>query len=406
MTEATAFLRAICDRPDDDDPRLVYADWLDERGDPRGEFIRLQIELARLLPDHPHRPPLERRQAELRRAHDSRWRAELPELPGLVWGSFSRGFVGSVVAHSTAAFLSQAPALFAAAPMQRLRVFGLDTAALDAAFSATALRRLRELELGGNLLRDFGAQALAECPHLGNITALELHRCEIGDLGAQALANTRGLPRLTRLGLAHNDLGPVAVRALLLAPFNRLSALDLGRDPPARPDLDADDPSAPAEHRGPSRADPAIVTVLASTPQSARLRELSLSGHLVGVTGVRDLTRSPHLAGLQALDLSRNEIGAAELEKISPRPYLVNLTRLVLRRNSLGTATAAVWSVLARLPNLRHLDLSSNDIDDTAAIGLANSQYLQRLARLDLANNPIGDAWPVLRARFGDRVRR
>ena len=35
------FVAAICADPDDDLPRLVYADWLDERGDPRGELVRL-----------------------------------------------------------------------------------------------------------------------------------------------------------------------------------------------------------------------------------------------------------------------------------------------------------------------------------------------------------------------------
>lgn len=43
-----AFIRTICQAPHEDAPRLVYADWLEERGDERGEFIRVQIELARL----------------------------------------------------------------------------------------------------------------------------------------------------------------------------------------------------------------------------------------------------------------------------------------------------------------------------------------------------------------------
>ena len=33
MTDADAFLHLIRCRPDDDGPRLVYADWLDERGE-------------------------------------------------------------------------------------------------------------------------------------------------------------------------------------------------------------------------------------------------------------------------------------------------------------------------------------------------------------------------------------
>ena len=48
-TDKTAFLRAICERPADDAPRLVYADWLDDHGEgERAEFIRVQAELARL----------------------------------------------------------------------------------------------------------------------------------------------------------------------------------------------------------------------------------------------------------------------------------------------------------------------------------------------------------------------
>src|SRR5262245_13175122 len=51
-----ALLQAVCDNPTDDAPRLVYADWLEENGDSeRAEFIRLQIELARLPLGDPRR---------------------------------------------------------------------------------------------------------------------------------------------------------------------------------------------------------------------------------------------------------------------------------------------------------------------------------------------------------------
>lgn len=47
MTRDDSLLRAILDAPDDDLPRLIYADWLDEHGEPaRAEFIRVQCELA------------------------------------------------------------------------------------------------------------------------------------------------------------------------------------------------------------------------------------------------------------------------------------------------------------------------------------------------------------------------
>src|SRR5688572_23204038 len=41
-TDDEAFIRAIVDAPGDDAPRLVYADWLDERGDPRGAHLRAE----------------------------------------------------------------------------------------------------------------------------------------------------------------------------------------------------------------------------------------------------------------------------------------------------------------------------------------------------------------------------
>jgi uncharacterized protein (TIGR02996 family) len=45
MAEERAFLAAILERPDDDATKLVYADWLEERGDPRGEYLRLAVKV-------------------------------------------------------------------------------------------------------------------------------------------------------------------------------------------------------------------------------------------------------------------------------------------------------------------------------------------------------------------------
>lgn len=46
MNEDEAFIRAIVDSPGDDTARLVYADWLDERDDPRGAYLRAEHEWA------------------------------------------------------------------------------------------------------------------------------------------------------------------------------------------------------------------------------------------------------------------------------------------------------------------------------------------------------------------------
>jgi uncharacterized protein (TIGR02996 family) len=45
MTDERVFLTALLERPDDDTTRLVYADWLEEQGDPRSEFLRLMVQV-------------------------------------------------------------------------------------------------------------------------------------------------------------------------------------------------------------------------------------------------------------------------------------------------------------------------------------------------------------------------
>ncbi len=60
MTHEEAFIRTICESPDDDSLRLIFADWLEEQGSPRGEFIRVQCALAKIVchycrPDYPCR---------------------------------------------------------------------------------------------------------------------------------------------------------------------------------------------------------------------------------------------------------------------------------------------------------------------------------------------------------------
>ena len=70
-----AFLQDICGRPDDDAPRLIYADWLEEQGGAadlaRAELIRVQCELEGAVEDGP-----------------PRWRLQGDECDHLVGGSW------------------------------------------------------------------------------------------------------------------------------------------------------------------------------------------------------------------------------------------------------------------------------------------------------------------------------
>jgi len=59
------FIEAIRQRSDDRERWLIFADWLEEQGDPRGELIRLQVHLAELPADDPGWRALVAREFEL-----------------------------------------------------------------------------------------------------------------------------------------------------------------------------------------------------------------------------------------------------------------------------------------------------------------------------------------------------
>jgi type IV pilus assembly protein PilB len=125
MTHDEAFLQAILEAPEDDTPRLIYADWLEEQGDPRGEFIRLQAQLARMSEDDPHRPGLEDRARLLLEEQSPRW-AGSPRDRAAAFAVCRRFMRGDAV--PAGAYLDHA-AVFRAAP---LRAFHLDLTEFEA----------------------------------------------------------------------------------------------------------------------------------------------------------------------------------------------------------------------------------------------------------------------------------
>ena len=74
---AKGFLDDIVANIDDDTPRLVFADWLMENGqDERAEFIRVQVERARLPSWDAAQVRLRLREQELLNQHGESWLSE------------------------------------------------------------------------------------------------------------------------------------------------------------------------------------------------------------------------------------------------------------------------------------------------------------------------------------------
>jgi uncharacterized protein (TIGR02996 family) len=68
------FIRAILASPEDESPRLIYSDWLDEHDDPRGEYLRIDCALAKMSQGDPRFDELVVRFRELHFQIDRTWR--------------------------------------------------------------------------------------------------------------------------------------------------------------------------------------------------------------------------------------------------------------------------------------------------------------------------------------------
>lgn len=205
--EQQAIIREIVARPDDDLPRLIYADWLDERGDPQGEFIRIQCALARGEQSPDETRELRERETELLRAYRGEWVARLG--PGVIWHQIYRGLIEDVAMDCEAFFRDQG-VLLANCPVIGLAMELRSPADAQALANLPTFVQLQRLRLNDSVLEDRGLQALAMSPHAPRLLRLWLLRCQIGLEGVQALATSPMVERLELLSLYDNDLGEQA----------------------------------------------------------------------------------------------------------------------------------------------------------------------------------------------------
>jgi uncharacterized protein (TIGR02996 family) len=187
MSDRDAFLRATREHPDDDTVRLVFADWLDDRGDPLGGFIRLQIELEPIRDqlDNPRVQELTEREAVLLGTHGHDWLGPAADLTSVypAFGPVFRRGLPEMVCLSLDTFLRRGGELFAACPT------------------------VREVCLYGVAGR--GAD-LADCPHLKNVETLEIADWLVGDderdIGQRLPLTRIGTVRVWATGLEYDGL--------------------------------------------------------------------------------------------------------------------------------------------------------------------------------------------------------
>jgi uncharacterized protein (TIGR02996 family) len=379
-----AFLKDVIERPDDDAPRLAYADWLMEREGParrdRGEFIRLQCELDRLADDDPRRPDLERQARALLIAHGARWLAELP-----AWARehafFVRGFVMRVGV-TAREFLKGAPALFRRAPITAVDLRAAsDDQVLELA-AADYLGRLTGLNLNRNMLRDRSLAPLLSSPRLGPLTALDLGSNQFTLDTVRVLASSPRLGGLAELSLSTHRLGPEGAVVLFgSGRMGPLKHLNLGHN-----GLGAEAGRA-----------------IAGCAALSGLTTLSLYGvgNRPGPEGVRALAESPYLARLTKLDPGC-DIGDEGARALAESPFWRGLKFLHLNACAIGPEGARALAASPVLDSVEHLNLAVNPIGADGARALAESPHLGQVTWLDVSASGLAAAdLDRLRRRFG-----
>ena len=353
------FLYAINANLDDDTPRLVFADRLQENGDEaRAEFIRIQCELHRVHPGYDGNSGIIRghfsdaqrnmwrREKELRTAHRDGWARGIPaELLGRGW-DYRRGFVCHLSA-TARQWIDQGEAARRVTPVESVGL--ARTAGVEQVFHEVSLVGLRRLFLVD--LTSAGANSLAASPALDTLDGLG-----VSGVGESALAIRNSIgslvesPRLANLSRAWVQFSPIG---------------------------------------------DAVAFGLAGNSALRRLVELKLLNTGLTAPWLDVFIRSPAASGLRVLNLQANPLGDDGVRRLVNSP-LTGLEELNIRYNNLTAGSARLLAAWPGLRSVRTLLLSGNEFGPEGARALLGSEHLAGVTTLEL---------PALRVHKQDRER-
>lgn len=389
--ELRGLLAAAKAAPDDDAPRLVVADWLEEHGGEvardLAEMIRAQCTLLNLFAAaaSPARPGAVRRLLVACEHVQGRGGApwlraggapDAPELDALHRQTLHLAFgrlaellrpLGPLGPHQWPRGLARADLYpealgdgdayadsLAGQMLGGLRLMRGWEGAEDRLAGARLLGGLIALDLSDLEYRHVPGPALLASPHLAGLRRLNADCRALGDEALAAIL--RAAPwRLTELSLSHNNLTATGVRALARSPaLAGLTSLNLGE----------------------SRIGVNGARALARAPFLGKLQVLNLAGCGLGPQGLRELLGAGGYRGPAALDLSRCRLGREGVEVLLRAPGLENLVALSLAHNGLDRRAFELLGASPRLAKLLLLDVSARGGEAAAGEELTASPHL------------------------------
>jgi uncharacterized protein (TIGR02996 family) len=335
------FEKAIDEKPDDAAAHAAYADWLAERGDPRGEFIRVQLALEDETVGPKRRTELRAEEKRLLDAHAREWLG--PDLTALFFPRWFRRL------------MPKGQYEFRRGWLDRLEFPEVEMRVAQALTRCTATRLLRSLsfEAGGS---EGEWPTLAGAPFVPTLREFRLGYSSVQAAGDgpdldQFLGRTASLESLKLMA------SEVATESLFAVPFRCLRVMEVHCLTSYRCDVLAQNATLTNLERlafHPHGADP-------DEPRS-----------FLGLDQLRAIARSPHLTDLRDLEFHLSDAGD-------------------------GGCRELVESGL--LGRLRHLSLQYGRVTDEGARILAESGQLRQLELLDLDHNALtGEGFALLQA--------
>ncbi|AWM36596.1 hypothetical protein GobsT_55890 [Gemmata obscuriglobus] len=421
MSDRAALLSAICAQPEEDTPRLAFADWLDEHAGTfpipadahaRARFIRDDIGMSARPECDPER--LRWELIEKPRREQEPWIrvTHTPEVltPERAGGVLKRGFPWWVRLRPSE-LLANADRVLPQVPGGVL-TFANPDAHWAALARSPHLGRLAGLHIRQTQLSPAALQLLVESPHavgigwfsagsdgltsaalpvltrsefLARLTRLDLDgRQWAGGAFVNSFAQVAHPVRLRELGLAESGLSGAHLQRLLTSfAAEGLERLALAVNPIGR-----------AGHEA-----------VALLPLD-RLRKLDLSETAPGAEGLRWLSTSLTLSRLERLGYRRNHVSSALAAELAACHEVSNLRVLDLAYNPIGNAGSAALFRSPHFAGLLYLNLSYCMVGDEGVRALLESPLLGTLVLLDLTGSPASaEVLERLKEKMGDRVR-
>jgi uncharacterized protein (TIGR02996 family) len=371
-----ALENAILANPDDLGARAAYADWLIEQGDPRGEFMQLQLALEDESLSTPERKELQKREKALLKQHQAEWLGRLGpiltpnptvnhpedfrEVPNYQY-RFVRGFLDTL--HITCLTVSLSQALRDGPESRLLRELAIDGFTYEE-------RETDEESILAPLLKIRCWDSLRSL-RLGSEIDMEV--CLTSRYGTQHHASLQyctplfeRMPRLEELHLLGKDLDVdrlFASRKLQHLRVLRIYHLGTRRA------------GGRADNRG-EYAYP--LATLAKNVSFQNLTHLLFHPHheefyydpkdpdrkgcFLPLTQVRAILRSKHLKQLTHLQLRLSTMGDEGCKEIVASGILKQLKVLDLRHGCISDAGANILAASGDLKHLEHLDLCRNGL--------------------------------------------